>query len=110
MRRRDFILLGGALVALPAIQVRSQSHKTYRVGILVNARNAELEELIKGLRDHGYVEGQNLILEWRFSQGDSERWSELARELVALKVEATQAIQRTPPCGGIWKRPATRWD
>jgi putative tryptophan/tyrosine transport system substrate-binding protein len=95
MRRRDFILLGGALVALPAIQGRSQSRKTYRVGVLVNSRNVELDELIKGLRDHGYVEGQNLVLEWRFSQGDSERWSELAGELVALKVDAI-VVQTTP--------------
>jgi putative ABC transport system substrate-binding protein len=43
--------------------------------------------LINGLRGHGYVEGQNLIIEWRYSEGYSERWSELAGELVGLNVD-----------------------
>jgi hypothetical protein len=44
--------------------------------------------LIPELRHLGYVEGQNLIVEWRYSEGKGERWPELARELGGLKVDA----------------------
>jgi hypothetical protein len=64
MSRRDLIgLLGGAAAASLAIGVRAQSGKTFRLGILVNTRNTALDQLLKELRDHGYVEGQNLIVE-----------------------------------------------
>jgi putative ABC transport system substrate-binding protein len=51
--------------------------------------------VVKTLRDRGYVEGQNLIVEWRFSGGDATRWLPLARELVALKVDAIM-VETTP--------------
>jgi hypothetical protein len=40
------------------------------------------------LRDRGYLERQNLVVEWRLSGGDATRWLPLARELAALKVDA----------------------
>ena len=87
MRRRDLIaLFGGAPVVCLAVGVRAQPAKTFRLGILVNTRNTSVDELLKGLRDHGYVEGQNLVVELRFSEGVGERWPLLARELAALKV------------------------
>jgi putative ABC transport system substrate-binding protein len=64
-------------------------------GILVNTRNTGVDELLKGLRDHGYVEGQNLVVELRFSEGAGERWPQLAKELAALKVDAI-VVQTTP--------------
>jgi putative ABC transport system substrate-binding protein len=54
-----------------------------------------VDEFLKGLRDHGYVEGQNLVVELRFSEGAGERWPQLARELAALKVDAI-VVQTTP--------------
>src|ERR1700730_3967845 len=96
MRRRDLIaLFGGAAAAWLAVGVRAQHGKTFRLGILVNTRNTALDELFKGLRDHGYIEGQNLIVEYRFSEGVGDRWPDLARELVALKVDAI-VVQTTP--------------
>jgi putative tryptophan/tyrosine transport system substrate-binding protein len=96
MRRRALIsLLGGAVAAWLAVGVRAQPSKTFRLGILVNTRNTALDELFKGLRDHGYIEGQNLIVEYRFSEGVGDRWPDLARELVALKVDAI-VVQTTP--------------
>ena len=96
MRRRDLIaLFGGAPVVWLAVGVRAQPAKTFRLGILVNTRNASVDELLKGLRDHGYVEGQNLVVELRFSEGVGERWPQLAKELVALKVDAI-VVQTTP--------------
>ena len=96
MRRRDLIaLLGGAVATWLAVGVRAQPGKIFRLGILVNTRNTALDELLKELRDYGYVEGQNLIVELRFSEGAGERWPELAGELVALKVDAI-VVQTTP--------------
>ena len=96
MRRRDLIaLFGGASVVCLAVGVRAQPAKTFRLGILVNTRNASVDELLKGLRDHGYVEGQNLVVELRFSEGAGERWPQLAKELAALKVDAI-VVQTTP--------------
>jgi len=51
--------------------------------------------LFYGLRDLGYVEGQNLIIERRSSEGRAERWSELAAELVGLRVDAI-VVSTTP--------------
>jgi putative tryptophan/tyrosine transport system substrate-binding protein len=96
MKRRELIagLLGGPvlLAAAPALAAPA---KTYRLGILVNTRDSEPLELLAALRDRGYVEGQNLFVEWRYSQGAAERWLPLARELVALKVDAI-VVQTTP--------------
>ena len=86
------MLIGGATV-WPAVAHARRDEEVYRMGILTNrsedrppnGRSAEANNwsrLINGLRDHGYVEGQNLIIEWRYSEGHSERWSELAGELV----------------------------
>jgi putative ABC transport system substrate-binding protein len=96
MRRRALIaLFCGAPVLCLAVGIRAQPAKTFRLGILVNARNTGVDELLKGLRDHGYVEGQNLVVELRFSEGAGERWPQLAKELAALKVDAI-VVQTTP--------------
>lgn len=99
LRRRCLIAFvgGAAAVILPAPVARTQPDKTYRLGILINTRNdnAGVEELLKALRERGYVEGKNFSVDWRLSQGNAERWSELARELVALKVDAIY-VQTTP--------------
>jgi putative ABC transport system substrate-binding protein len=96
VRRRDVIaLIAGAAPGCLAIVVRAQPSKTFRLGILVNTRNAGVDELLKGLGDHGYLEGQNLIIYFRFSEGVRERWPGLASELVALKVDAI-VVQTTP--------------
>jgi len=96
MRRRDLIaLFGSTWMVCVAVGVRAQPAKTFRLGILVNTRSTSVDELLKGLRDHGYVEGQNLVVELRFSEGVGERWPQLARELAALKVDAI-VVQTTP--------------
>jgi len=90
MRRREFItLLAGAAVEWPCTAV-AQS-KIYRLGILetispiVNAAN--FDALRKGLRELGYVEGQNLFFEYRSADGRNERFPDLVAELVRLKVD-----------------------
>jgi hypothetical protein len=64
MRRRDVIaLIAGTAAGCLAIRVRAQQSK-FQLDILENTRNTDVDELLKGLRDHAYVEGQNLIIEF----------------------------------------------
>ena len=92
MDRRAFIsgvTLG--LLAAPLAAAAQQAGKVYRIGILETipaAQNAaNLAALRKGLRDLGYVEGRNLIIEYRSADGRAERFPDLASELVRLKVD-----------------------
>jgi len=92
VRRRDFIaLMGGAAIASPLAARAQQAGKVYRIGILETipaARNAaNLDALRKGLRDRGYAEGQNLVIEYRSADAHAERFPDLASELVRLKVD-----------------------
>jgi putative ABC transport system substrate-binding protein len=90
--RRAFIrTLTGGLLAAPLAAAAQQAGKVYRIGILETipaAQNAaNLAALRKGLRDLGYVEGRNLIIEYRSADGRAERFPDLASELVRLKVD-----------------------
>ena len=92
MTRREFITaLGCAAAAWPFAARAQQPEKIYRLGILEPipaAQNAaNLDALRKGLRDLGYVEGRNLIIEYRSADGRAERFSELASELIRLGVD-----------------------
>jgi ABC-type uncharacterized transport system substrate-binding protein len=64
-----------------------QRARIYRIGYLSGEGGIdEREEAIRhGLRELGYIEGQNLVIEWRFAKGDADRLPELAAELVGLK-------------------------
>ena len=92
MDRRAFLAtLTGGLLAAPLAAAAQQAGKVYRIGILETipaAQNAaNLAALRKGLRDLGYVEGRNLIIEYRSADGRAERFPDLASELVRLKVD-----------------------
>jgi putative tryptophan/tyrosine transport system substrate-binding protein len=92
MDRRTFIGgVGGGLIAAPLALHAQRAGKIYRIGILEAipaAQNApNLDALRKGLRDLGYIEGRNLIIEYRSADGRAERFPELASELVRLKVD-----------------------
>jgi putative ABC transport system substrate-binding protein len=90
MRRRQFITLLGGLVALPLAAGAQQSGGVFRIGILANYRFGEPDlwaVFIRGLRDLGYVEGQNITIEWRVSEGKYERLPAFATELVRSKVD-----------------------
>jgi putative ABC transport system substrate-binding protein len=79
----------GTLVA--PLAVAQPAVKVPRIGILVPGAPAAASHLTaaftQGLREHGYVEGQNIVVERRFGDAKSERLSELAVELVRLKVD-----------------------
>ena len=92
MKRRSLII-GGLATLVPAPEhpfAQQPPAKIPRVGILTtadNERTPALDALRAGLRDLGYVEGRNIILEFRFAGGDRSRGLELATELVALPVD-----------------------
>jgi ABC-type uncharacterized transport system substrate-binding protein len=92
MKRRQFIaLLGRVATAWPVVARAQQASRIYRIGILEPipaARNAaNLDALRKGLRELGYVEARNLVIEYRSADGRAERFPDLASELVRLKVD-----------------------
>jgi len=66
------------------------SGKLWRIGVLApgcHPPSAALDLLLQGLRDLGYAEGQNLAFEWRYSEGQAERFADLAADLVRLQVD-----------------------
>ena len=93
MRRREFVtLLGGAAAAWPLV-ARAQQPAMRRIGFIAGAsRPASLEAsqfggFQQGMREHGYVEDKDFIMEWRFADAKPERYSEFAAEFVRLKVD-----------------------
>jgi len=115
MKRREFLKsLGYAAtvslasesitVATPTAAWSQTAEKTRRVGVLFSglssgpgARPVVLQALVDGLREHGWEEGRNVVLEVRYAGGDPARFAELAVDLVELKVDAimindTQAL------------------
>jgi len=81
-----------AIVFLTTVSLADaqQTGKIPRIGFLgtsPSAIAARIEAFRQGLRELGYVEGKNIFIEWRHVEGKPERMSELAAELVRLKVD-----------------------
>ncbi len=91
VQRRHFLIAAGALLAAPLAAEAQQVPKIARIGYLLPATPAaaaHLPEVFRqGLRELGYVDGKTFVLEVRYGEGRAERISELARELVGLKVD-----------------------
>jgi len=69
--------------------------KSYRIGILTpgcHPPSGALETLLHSLRERDYVEGQNLMIEWRYSEGKDDRFPALAADLVSQKVDLIVAL------------------
>ena len=82
----------GALVFALAVNAQAQqTKKTPRIGFLTSLPSSSMadrtEAFRQGLRELGYIEGKNIVIEWRYADGKPERRSALAAELVGLKVE-----------------------
>ena len=79
-----------AILVAPLAAEAQQQGKVPRIGILTPASEASTplwEAFRQGLRELGYVEGKNIVLEYRFAAGQNERLPALAAELVRLKVD-----------------------
>jgi putative tryptophan/tyrosine transport system substrate-binding protein len=81
-------VLALSLLAAPLAAEAQQAAKVARIGYLGNTQGPHLREaFLQGLRDLGYVEGRNLVIEYRDAEGKADRLAALAAELVALKVD-----------------------
>jgi putative ABC transport system substrate-binding protein len=89
LRRRDFIALAGCAVAAPTAVRAQQATKIYRIGYLGSGTaNPHLQGLFQqGLRDLGWIEGQNYRIDYRFAEGKYDVLPGLADELVRLGVD-----------------------
>lgn len=94
MRRREFLSLAVVATLWP-LSVHGQQNKVARVGALYLG-NADAESfktnLREGLRELGYVEGQNIAFEFRSAEGKADQLPSLAAELVRLKVDVIVAL------------------
>jgi putative ABC transport system substrate-binding protein len=79
--------MAGGLLAAPLTAEGQQTGKVYRIGVLANEPSPMWEALRQRLKELGYVEGQNIAFEYRWSAGQVERFPSLAAELVGLKVD-----------------------
>jgi putative tryptophan/tyrosine transport system substrate-binding protein len=107
-RRELIVALGAGALVAPLGSFAQQQGKVWRIGYLSTAgRQAWIDAgrydaLLQGMRELGYVEGKNFVLEARYADGDAERLDGLAAELAQLKVDviltfgaaASQAVQR----------------
>jgi putative tryptophan/tyrosine transport system substrate-binding protein len=92
MNRRTFLsALPLAILALPLAVGAQQAGKVYRVAFLGASSPALESELVsafrQGLRDLGYIEGQNIVIEYRWAEGHYDRYPAFVTEAVSLKVD-----------------------
>ncbi len=96
MRRREFItLLGGAVAAWPLAARAQQAGKLPTIGILGSGSAAWshlVSALVQRLRELGYIENRSVAIEYRWTEGRSERYAAIAAELVRLKVDVIVAL------------------
>jgi putative ABC transport system substrate-binding protein len=97
MDRRSFVAAGVALLATPIAAEVRPAGKVHRIGYLGSGSSTSgfHEQFRQGLRELGWVEGQNIVIDYRFADGRFDRLPELAGELVRLKVDVIVA-QPTP--------------
>ena len=101
VERRTFMaMIAGGLLAAPLAAEAQQAGRTARVGILalttLTPIPAAVNHFRAGLRELGYVEGQTVFFEYRAAEGKVERLPELARELVATRVDVIYTASAPP--------------
>ena len=105
MKRREFItLVGSAAAAWPLAARAQQPVRIAKIGHLESGFPSTSPNLLaafrQGLRELGYVEGQNLFIERRYGEGREERLPQLAQELVQFGVDVSSPLvrrRRSPP-------------
>src|SRR5262245_49261894 len=99
MRRREFISLLGGAAAWP-LAARAQQPAMPVVGFLSSRSTVESSHVVaafrEGLAENGYIEGQNLRIEYRWAEGQYDRLPGLASEMVGHKVIAIATAGNTP--------------
>ena len=98
MDRRAFLAGAAGLLAAPLAAGAQEAGRAYRLGFLSPGAppppgtSTAILHLIEGLRELGYVEGQNLVIERRYAEGETDRLPGLARELVRIPAEVIVAV------------------
>jgi putative ABC transport system substrate-binding protein len=97
LKRREFItLLGGAAVAWPLAARAQQAGKQPTIGFLGSTtplvESQRVAAFVQRLRQFGWIEGHNLGIEYRWAEGRTERYAEIAAEFVRLKVDLIVAV------------------
>jgi putative ABC transport system substrate-binding protein len=100
MRRRDLVLLAGTVLAMPGLAAAQQADRVRRVGYLTAATGGpedvlgvvQTRALVEGLRELGWADSRNIILEHRFSGGGRERMRSNAKELVGLNPDVIVSV------------------
>jgi putative tryptophan/tyrosine transport system substrate-binding protein len=108
MNRRKFITLLSGACTWPLGAWAQQVTKIYRVGVLETrsrAQNPNFIALVDELRNLGYVEGRNLLIEYRSAEGQASPFPELAAELIRLKVDVI--VTRGTPAALAAKKATT---
>ena len=98
LKRREFITLLGGAAALPLAARAQQMTRVYRVGWLFSSGDTSVQfsdPFQQGLREAGFVDGQNVLFERRFGRGVYERLPALAAELLA-EIHCLIAISACP--------------
>jgi putative ABC transport system substrate-binding protein len=100
MRRREFVILLAVAGALLPLAARAQQAKTPVIGFLSSASpdkyTIRLDAFRQGLKEVGYVEGQNVTVEYRWADGQNQRLATLGAELVQRQVNVLVAAGGTP--------------
>jgi putative ABC transport system substrate-binding protein len=98
MERRTFLgMIAGGLLVAPLAGEAQQPGKVWRVGVLATANPRVYDPSVDELRKLGYIEGQNLVLEFRSAEGKVERLPILAAELVRAGVDVILAAGGDAP-------------
>src|SRR6516162_4805084 len=92
VQRREFIVTLGGAAAWPLATQAQHAGKMWRIAFITHAHQSIYEILFERLRELGYVEGQNIIIERRYAEGRAERFQEFAAEMVRLKADLIMTI------------------
>jgi ABC-type uncharacterized transport system substrate-binding protein len=99
-RRTFFAMIAGGLLAAPLAVQAQQAGKVYRIGFLSGssavAKKSFVEQFRQGLRELGYVEGQNIIVEYRWAEGQQSRLPQLATDLARIAPDLIVAATSPP--------------
>jgi len=96
VRRREFItVLSAAAVGWPIASRAQNAGKIWRFGYITHQDFQGFDVFFESLRELGYVEGQNIIIERRYAQGKADRFQEFAAEMVRLQVDVI-VVNTTP--------------
>ena len=113
MKRRQFVAALGGAVVWP-LAADAQAERVRRIGLMGSTQAQPIERFRKKLRELGYVEGKNLIVEYRYAEGRDELYASFATELVGIPVElivvwgtpaafaAKNGLQQVTEFSGTW--------